>query len=363
MLASGIELGHYNFISITWDAYRYLSSPTQIADWHTKGWRWVEFLPYLLVPPAVLGAWALVFVRRPSQIPTAQLFIGLACAGQMLVFIYLQFFGSVQTLEEHYFSSTLWGSVCLTMAVTIAEAARPMWSRGRLAMTLPVAIVLAIPLIYEFAPSEPSYKWIVVGLLLAAFLAAGGALAHLATWTSNNLAAISLSAAGIILITASALYLTAVPVHKDPLLNSTNDPAPAYAGALGGSAESVIDLYRVTTALPAFVGNATYKDEQLLMWWPSAQAGILSSPTGMYHYAFNSLPSAPPQLTVKDMKMLQARRPAELLLLNVFDTGPADSLAALARYHPVLLRSTELHSGQVTVWAWLINLKAFGPAR
>ena len=131
---------------------------------------------------------------------------------------------------------------------------------------------------------------------------------------------------------------------------------------LGGSAGELIDIYRVSTELPAFVGSATYRYEQLFMWWPPSEVSVLVSLIGMYHSGFNSLPSVPPQLTQADVSVLQARRPAEMLLLNTSDTDPHAALVALALYRPVLMRSTVLRSGGVAVYAWLINLKAFGPA-
>ncbi len=362
VVASGIELGQYNFISQTWHAYKFLDTPAQEAFWHTKGWGWVVYLPYLLVPLAVFGVWMAVFSRRVRSIPTPQLLIGLVCAGQILVFAWLQFFGTVQTLEQHFFASTLWASVCVTLGVTLAEAAKPFLGRPRVAPWLPVALVLAVPLVYEVAPTEPTYTWGTFGGALAVLLVGGGVVSRVAASSKPETVAMSRAAIGIVVIAACALYLTAAPLQPDPHLNVGRDPTPAYSTALGTSGDSLIDVYRVATDLPGFVGNATYKNEQLLMWIPFSQIGRLVSIIGMYHSGYNLLPTSIPDVTINTIEMLEQRRPAELLLLDTEHVDPSPALNALGAFKPVLMREAALRSGSFVVYAWLINLRVFGAA-
>src|ERR1019366_946371 len=111
MVASRFVLGQFNFISPTLKAASYLSQPDQIVRWHSANWRWAPYVAYLLVPPSVVVAFAVVISRKWRNIELPQLFVGLACAGQLAAFSYLQFGYHVQELEVHFFSSRLWGAV------------------------------------------------------------------------------------------------------------------------------------------------------------------------------------------------------------------------------------------------------------
>ena len=123
---------------------------------------------------------------------------------------------------------------------------------------------------------------------------AGGVVSRIARSAPNRMAVLTCVTVGIIATVGGTLYISADPIQKDPYLNQIADPAPSYSTALAANAAELVGIYRVSTLLPGFVQNATYKNEQLLMWWPPTEAGILSSPTGMYRFIFNTLPSTPP---------------------------------------------------------------------
>src|ERR1700683_5268447 len=175
--ASAVLIGHANFIATTWQAYRYLSQPSQVTQWHSANWRWSPYVPYLLVRPAVLGGLAVAVARRGRAVATPVLMIGTMFAVQLVVYAGLQFLGTVQTLEEHYFSSTLWAVVCLAFAITVAELARPLSDRP-IARWLPAAVLLAVPLCYEADPHVPPLGWAPAGAILAAAVIASAAAAR-----------------------------------------------------------------------------------------------------------------------------------------------------------------------------------------
>jgi hypothetical protein len=366
MFASRFVLGQFNFITPTLQAAAFLRQPAQLARWHSTNWRWAPYVAYLLVPPSVVVAFALIFARRWRNIPTPQLFVGLACAGQLAAFCYLQFAYHVQALEMHFFSSTLWGTVCVTLGVVIAEMARPLWGRP-LARWLPAALVVAVALGYEAAnPDVPAFGWWPTGAVLAAVPIALAVVVRI--WNRDTserpVRKVALGfgvALGIVGVTGCFLVLTVAPRPPIPKMKGlalAGDPAPAYDMALGGSAKSNIYWYKLSTELPAFVGEPRYNGEQLLMWFPWGVRQLLE-PVGIFHEGFDSLGPGFPFLTAADRRQIGRRRPAEILLLGVKDVGFESAVGALGRYQPVLLATTTLRQGNAVLRAWLVLLRSF----
>jgi hypothetical protein len=366
MFASRFVLGQFNFISPTLKAVSYLSGPLQIAQWHSSNWRWAPYVSYLLVPPTVVVAFALMFARRWRNIPTPQLFVGLACAGQLGTFAYLQFFYRVQALEMHYFSSTLWGTVCLALSIVLAEMARPLWSRTLLRW-LPAALVVGVALGYEAVnPQVPAFGWWPTGAIFAAVPVAICVIVRI--WNRDTSvkalrrAALGLGIMlGVVGVTGCLLVLTVAPrppIPKMKGLAKAGDPDPAYDLALGGSARSFIYWYRISTDLPAFVGDPAYQGEQLLMWFPWGVRQLLE-PVGMFHEGYDALGPGFPYLSASDRHDIARRRPAEILLMGIKDIGFESALGALGRYEPVLLASTALRQGNAVLYVRLVLLRSF----
>ena len=361
-VAAVVLLGHANFIGLTWQALRYLSQPSQTAQWHSANWRWALYVTYLLVPPAVLGAFAVAVSRRGRGVPTPVLLVGVVLAVQMLVYFLLQFVGTVQTLEQHYLSSTLWSGVCLASAITIAELARPLSGRP-FARWLPVAVLLVVPLGYEAYPHVPSFGWLPFGAILAAGVIVAAVVASGAARLRHPLAAATAIGLALAAFAGAALVLTVAPIPVRPQLPNTHpgsDPPPAYSTALGGSGTIYIDGYRIATALPAFVGPATYRGEQLLIWrLTPGRSEYLTYAVGMYHDGYNKLQSSSPNLTQADRQKLTSRQPAELLLVGQSAASFPAALHHLSAFRPALLRAGALRAGPLVLHVWLIRLGAY----
>ncbi len=370
-LGSWWLLGPWNYLTPTWQAARYLSTPAQVALWHSANWRWVLYDPYLLVPPAALGAFALVVARRGRRLGTPQAFAGGSALLAFGVAAGLQFLGTVQMLETPFFSSLLWSFVAVLLAMTLAELAAPFVTRvgARVVrQALPGLLVVGVALAYEADPHVPALEltpwgWVVAGCAVAAALAWRGG-SRLGAWSHRSRWAGALSGvplALLVVLAGALLILTVAPQvpHPRTTTSAKGDVVPAYAKALGGSDAALVDLYQVTAELPGFVGHPTYDGEQLLMWWPEKETSLLIEPIGMFHSGFNGVSSPFPNLDAQGKGKIEARRPAQILLMSLTVDRFSRAVQWLAPFRPVVVRRGVLSDGPVHLYVWLVDLRRY----
>jgi hypothetical protein len=379
-IASAVLIGPWDYILTTIQSLVYLAQPAQTLVNHSRSPLWAPYITYLLVPPAVgLACYAAfggrlkdflaanLFTRvgrRLASIPTAQLIVSVSCAFQIVIYAVLQFFGSTQVLEVHYFSSLLWASVMLTLAITIAELGAPILEHVRYRWLIPV-VLLAVPLVFELSPSVPQFGWmpfgliIVVVIVLLAWFARREAASH--DITRSRL----LIGGAIAAISAGLLVLTVTPTQHKHERGTVLDTFPDYAYTLGGTSaqwgddSTWVNLYADTTAMHSFVGDASYSGEQLLMWWDTAQLKELREPIGIYHAFFDSIPTDLGTLTPLDKYFLGQRHPAQILLMSLNGQGFQASFDSLKPYGAELVRSGVLTSGSVSLHLWVIDLHQY----
>ena len=388
VVASGLLLGEYNFISLTWEAARYLATPAQVAIWHSANWRWVLYDTYLLVPPAALAACAVVLVRHGRRLGTPQAFAGLAALLAFGTAAWLQFVGTVWILEYPYFSSLLWSFVALLVAFTLAEIAAPFvagaGARGRHATSswlpagaaravravLPALLVLGVALAYEADPHVPVMKpgtwgWRVALIVVAAALVWLAATRLACRPRVRRLTAgvlrDAVPLAALVVVAGALLILTVAHEAGHPQLPNTSkgDVVPAYAAALGGSDTAYVDEYQVVSELPAFAGHATYAGEQLLTWWPEKDTRALIEPIGMFHAEFNAVTGPFPNLVVTSEEKIESRRPAEVLLMSWTGEDFAKAVTWLAPFGPDVVRKGVLSDGGFHLHVWLVDLRCY----
>jgi hypothetical protein len=380
MIASGVLIGPWDFILTTIQSLIYLAEPAQTIANHSRSPLWAPYITYLLVPPAVgLACYAAFGGRlkdviakgrigrigkRLGTIPTAQLVISIACAFQILIYSILQFVGSTQVLEVHYFSSTLWGSVLLTLAITIAELGAPILEHARYRWLIPVGLV-AVPLVFELSPSVPQFGWMPVGLLIVVAIVLLAWVARREAASHDIMRSRLMIGGALTAIIAGLLVLTVTPTAHKHEPGTVQDTFPDYAYTLGGndpawgSDSTWVNLYAVTTEMPDFVGPATYSGEQLLMWWNNNQLKELREPIGIFHAFFDSIPSDLGDLTPLDKYFFGQRHPAQILLMSLTGQGFQASLDSLQPYGAQLVKSGVLRSGSVALHLWLIDLHQY----
>jgi hypothetical protein len=358
-IGSGVFIGKFDYMIPTIQSVIYLSHRSLEAMYHSASWRWAPYDAYLLVPPAIVGLWFIAFGRRLKSGPTPQLIIGFACAAQLLICVLLQFVGSVQILEEPYFSSLLWAGLSLLLAITLVELSRPLMVHPRFAWLLP-ALLVAVPLAYELDPHVPAFGWVPLGVATVAIVAVLALLAGRLRVAATALPGRVASGIALALIAGSLLVLTVAPIPAHAKLpNTIFDPAPAYATALGGDDSLAVNLYVVTADIPAFVGPATYSNEQLLIWWPRDEQQRILGPIGIYHAFFDSVPGNLGALSEPGRQIIEQRKAAQILLLSFTGQDFAQSLTALSPFQPMLVRTSILRSGSVALHVWLIDLNRY----
>jgi len=361
LLAAGswLLIGPFDYVVPTVQSLIYLGHSSLTAQYHSANWRWAPYVSYLLVPPAVVAVGIAAIGLRLRRVPTPHLIIASACTAQLITCVLLQFAGSVQILEVHYFSSLLWAAVSLLLTLAFVELSRPVLGGSRFEWLLPV-LLLAVPLAYELDPHVPAFGWVPAGVIVVAVVLALAGIALLVRTIGPRLLARLASSVTLALIAGGLLILTVAPIPQHPKLpHTTDDTAPAYASALGGGDTLAVNLYVVTTELPGFVGPGTYSGEQLLQWWPRSQEAQLLEPIGIFHAFFDSIPDPLGELGPDGQAMIEQRRPAQILLLSTTGDGFPQSLADLAPYSPRLVRTGVLRSGGVALHAWLIDLDRY----
>lgn len=394
LLAAGSALliGQFDFITPTVKAVSWLSQPGQVRLYHASTWSWAPYDTYLLVPLAIFVAYVAVFAGKWRSIGTPQLFVGLVGGLQLATFLYLQFFGTVQTLEQHYFSSTLWSSVNVMLVMIVAEVMRPLvqpsrgagdsspgsrrvvsvptmkrWLKG----AVPAGLVLAVALAYEIGPRVPVMTWAPLGAIVGSIAVAGAVVGRLAGQHGSGSKAPAihvLSTCAVVVVLGAALVLTVaqvkMPGGKDPKCPAFcpwYDPIPAYATALGGNDTFYIDEYQVTSELPGFVGHAKYRGEHLVMWLAHRHYKSLLGPMGIFHGWGNLISLTLPVLNVESVRKIERRHAAQVLLMSFTGHRFEAAVRVLQRYTPVVVRKGVLAAGDYRLHVWLIDLMRYLP--
>lgn len=358
VIASGLLIGPLDYIQTTIASLIYLDQASWVKLDHSESPFWAPYITYLLVPPTVVALWFVAFSRPLRTIPTPQLLIGMACLTQLVIFGLLQLFGGVQDLEVHYFSSLLWASVCITLAIVLVELAKPLFAHRVLRWGLPL-LLIAVPLLFEIHPHVPQFGWVPWGFVIGVVVIALGALAVRLASSATGMRTMTVIGATLTVIIAGLLGLTVTPTQHAHIRGTVDDTFPAYAHTLAGDDSVDIALYSITTQLPAFVGPPTYTGERLVMWWSDSEIVLLREPIGIFHAFFNSVPSDLGTLSTPGRQWIEQVKPAQVLLMSFNGTLFPESLGQLSQFQPKVVHAGVIRSGTLALHLWLIDLNEY----
>lgn len=190
-------------------------------------------------------------------------------------------------------------------------------------------LLIAVPLVFEIHPRVPQFGWVPWGILLAVFLVAVGIYALQLGSSTTTTRRLTLICVSLTAITGGLLGLTVTPTQHGHIRGTVDDTFPAYAQTLGGNDTDDIDLYTITTQLPAFVGPPAYKNELLVTWWSDDEIKLLREPIGMFHAFFLSVPSDLGVLITPGRQWIEQVKPAQVLLMSFNGTLFPESLTQL----------------------------------
>lgn len=386
LLFSKLLLGYWDFISVTMRSSRTVSA-VAIANWHSASWAWAPYDLYLLVPPAILVAFCVVFARRTGW-QDSVLLVGVSGSLQLLLFAYLQFFSHYWVLETPLFSCFLWGATNLMLALLVSEIMKDWIGSPRVHLptgsilgmarsSVPALILIAVPLIYEASPHAPRLTWSPWGYVLGvAVIAAAGVgrlilgpsriVGHRSHRTSGGWRG-PIATVAVVLLSGAALILTVAPevAHRPPPNTSTHNPHADYSSVLGGHYASYLEAYRVLSELPSFVGKPSYPHEQLVLWIGPGLRVLPDfwGPIGLFGSGPNVLPGTYPSFDSKDQARLNAHRAGQVLLMSSDGGGFDQAVRSLSAYGPQVARKAVLGSSAYHLHVWLVDLKRYAEPR
>lgn len=357
--AALVMYGEADIISPTVDAVRVLRTAAQIRLWHSTNWRFVLSDTYLLVPPALLAAWAVVRLPRWRGVRREERILVLATALGVLAYFYVQFFADGSTLEYHLYSSMLWSGVTLTTAFLVVAACRPLlrrpWSAG-----VPTLLVLVVPRICVVLYRLPQFGMLWWGVVIAVAVVGLARLIPRA-WSSRSKAALLATALVVALFT-----LTAAPLPTHPrLVGQTGLPAGHYSDVIGGDGHVELDQYRAASEPVTVVPPATGPGDSLMMWPSPGDDVLLGYPMAQYFWHVQSLPPTLPDFTAFDGAELRKRQPRLLLLMGATSARFLTAVAALqqANFSPRVIRRATLAPGLWRYSVWVVQLDRYNSSR
>lgn len=352
-LIAYLWLGHANMISPNLKAYRLLQTPRELALWHSSNWRWVLTVPYVIVPFAACGGWLLGRIRG-NGLDRSELSVGIGATLGVLAFAWMQFFGTVGTLEYHIYSSMLWSLTDLVVGIVLAQLLLPLL--GNVAGTaLAVTIVLVPALVWSIVTPHiefGQFRWpLLIGAVWCALVILGLRL-------GGRLVA---ALAAVCAVLANLVLTTAV-TSKPPLAHTASIPHGQYGGTLGHPSAPEVSEYAVVSQLASVVGPADHPGQRPVSWWPKSAWRMSLAAANMMsaQYLWVRLPPGMPRSPTRLARQLRRLDPQPLLLIGANDREFDPFLRVIADVGGVynVVRRATLTHGALSMQVWVVKFEA-----
>jgi hypothetical protein len=256
-LAAFLALGWWVFPGLNW--FRSLAEFVFTADlsaWTDPTWRWLATETSLLVPlaGAIVSLLALVLDPRSRATRTAA---GLSCV-TIVVAVAYKLLSDSNVLEVSVYSSMLWPSTLLALALVASGTSEPARGLSPLAVAV-IAPAWVVAGHWSTTISTPG----AVALTSIALICAGGLLA----WARGGRVMLSsawpIAAVGVVLLTVLGSVFQILQNGRPEFPEGTHRRVPYSAAFLPNRAGDVLVQ---DTAIQSWLISSTGETEQLLVW-------------------------------------------------------------------------------------------------
>ncbi|MBV9099521.1 MAG: glycosyltransferase family 39 protein [Candidatus Dormibacteraeota bacterium] len=354
LAASEVALDHANILRSTIEAINRYRQPAEIAKFHSSTWQFLIYDVYLLVPPAVIAAWAVVALRsRTGAIRSAEWVLALGTAGAYLLHVFSQFAGQNWTLEYFLYTSMLWAGTSMLIAVTVARIG--LLSRRGVWRWLPLVAVVAVPLLIR--PFRDSVQLtFAAAIVVAVLIPAVSAIARI-----RRHVAVPGAVAMVGFLAATYVLTTGLPLNRPFFAGQVPYLTPDYGTTLFGDAGTKVDEYAVAAQMKDVVPRVQAYPGDMLLWWPNGASDAVNVAAAQYLWVDEALPSDYPS---DGTALLSARRPRFLVLIGDGTSSFAAFTAALEQQgvQPRLWRDATLSHGSVRIAVRVLELGVWAPA-
>jgi hypothetical protein len=277
ILVARTWLGVTNIFRPTISNYLSLQAPEWLKLWHSSDPAWASTVPYIVVPAVVAFAWlATLATTRAQGLTRVETGAGTWLLLSALVMYYMQFRGTVATLEYRLYSSSLWPPTLILLAFVLLRmvgALRPGSSRATWVTTGLVWVVGLVASVSLLSGASPSRTLtVVVSIVLVALIGA----------TVVRSVALRTAVAGLVCL--GLLFLTVSPTSKPDGDGFSVLPQAHYDVVLGhaGDREDLV-YYQLATQIVPVVGPATARGQVAVFWGSSTVPGrMVNAVSGTY---------------------------------------------------------------------------------